>query len=130
MPAKPAMPEISEELRAEIAKFCEMRNAVLLSGDLDAFISFLQIRGRRCLAQKTVAEGPRGMTLRPFDGTRFRAALKKLKHGKSIDLSCLYIKFGYSASADVEIEYRIYADNIPSVGNGKITVHVTDSSPV
>jgi hypothetical protein len=58
---------------------------------------------------------------------QFRAAMKKLKHGKSIDLSCIYIKFGYSDSADVEIEYKIYADNVPSVGNGKITVHVSDS---
>jgi hypothetical protein len=56
----------------------------------------------------------------------FRATLKKLKHGRSVDLQCLFVSFGYSASKDIEIEYRVLSDNIPSIEEGTICVHVRE----
>jgi hypothetical protein len=56
----------------------------------------------------------------------FRARLKKLKHGKSINLQCVFVSFDYATTADVEIEYKVFADNMSLMSNGKLWVRVHD----
>jgi hypothetical protein len=80
-------------------------------------------------ALPSYSPGEESLQVHKADGQKrqFRARLKKLKQGKSINLQCFFVSFHYAASSDIEIEYNIFADNMPFVANGKISVRVDDS---
>jgi hypothetical protein len=59
-------------------------------------------------------------------GKFLRTYGKRLQQGRSLGLQPFYVVFGEHPIQDIEIKYKIYADNQPKATEGELTVRVRE----